>query len=94
MIISALPVLSVGLEAEWVHKLLVLLAIPASGLAIITSKSYKSKALVNCLLVLGLASLILGAFEERFHDYETILTVIGACALASGHLLRWKTHKH
>ena len=41
------------------------------------------------LIVTGLSLLMVGAFVESLHDYETHLTVIGAIILASGHVFHW-----
>ena len=41
----------------------------------------------------GGALLVAGAFVESLHDYETHLTVIGACCLAGAHLFRWTRHQ-
>ena len=88
-----LPVLSAGLpslgvlaEAEWLHKAFVVAALPFSLIAL-ASKS--TNIIASALIVVGFSLLVAGAFVEALHDYETLLPVIGATVLASGHVVRW-----
>jgi hypothetical protein len=83
---AALPVAGVWAEAEWVHRLFVLLAVPFALLAL-TSKYVGY--LTGSLIIFGFAILAAGAFVEALHDNEVALTVIGASLLAAGHGLRW-----
>ena len=83
---AALPVAGVWAEAEWVHRLFVLLAVPFALLAL-TSKYVGY--LTGALIVFGIGLLAAGAFVEAFHDHEVTLTVLGASLLAAGHGLRW-----
>ncbi len=83
---AALPVAGVWAEAEWVHRLFVLLAVPFAFLALASKfVSY----LTGSLIVFGISFLAAGAFVEALHDYEVSLTVVGAGLLAAGHGLRW-----
>ena len=84
-----LPLAGVLAEVEWIHKLLVLLALPITALAIMRHR--KAKVLFSFIVpaVAGLAFLIAAAFIEALHDLETQLTVTGAILLASAHLWRW-----
>ncbi|MEL6665718.1 MAG: MerC domain-containing protein [Pseudomonadota bacterium] len=94
-----LPVLSAGLpslgvlaEAEWLHKGFVIAALPFSLIAL---ASKQTSLLAGGLIVVGFSLLVAGAFVEALHDYETLLTVIGAIVLASGHVVRWsRTNAH
>ncbi len=89
---SMLPVLSSWAEAEWVHKLFVLLAIPISGsAAFIRGVHYRNLAFVF-FVTLGLALLTASAFLESLHDIERPLTVAGAMIVAIAHLWRWRRH--
>jgi len=83
---AALPVAGVWAEAEWVHRLFVLLAVPFALLAL---ASKYAGYLTGSLIVVGISTLAAGAFVEAFHDYEVTLTVVGASLLAAGHGLRW-----
>ena len=87
-----LPVFGILSENEWVHKILVMLALPLFiNLAFKSNKSY-----IILLAIFGIMLLFSGAFYEPFHEYETIITVMGSCALGAAHLqnLRFKRHAH
>ena len=89
---ALLPVLGVVSEAEWIHKGLVLVAIPFSGYAAFTrGKRFRDRFFV-ALVLAGLSLLLAAAFVERLHDIETPVTVLGAVLLASAHLWRWRRH--
>ena len=99
----ALPALAVSLplagllaEAEWLHRLFVLLAIPLSLLAFSARVGSSSRALLRVCAVAGSVLLLLGAFVESLHDYETPLTVAGALLLGAAHLMRLlpRPHRH
>ncbi|MEM6556912.1 MAG: MerC domain-containing protein [Pseudomonadota bacterium] len=83
---AILPVAGVWAEAEWLHKTFVIAAIPFS---LIGLSSKRLTVPIGILIASGIGFLLLGAFVESLHDYETQLTVIGALLLASGHALRW-----
>ena len=89
----SLPVLGVVAEAEWVHKLLVLTALPISAFAILRTRGHVLNFLFVLPIMAGFTLLLAGAFMERFHDYETLLTVCGALLVAGGHLWRWLSHR-
>lgn len=89
-VISAfLPLAGVLAEIEWIHKLLVLIALPVTVLAI--TRHRKTRVAFSFIIpaVLGLALLLAAAFVEELHDFETLLTTIGAILLASAHVWRW-----
>lgn len=88
-----LPLAGVVAEAEWVHKVLVLAALPFSGIALVQSWGSLRMARFALLGAVGLALLIAAAFAEPLHDHETLLTIIGALILATAHALRWIEHK-
>ena len=83
---ASLPSLGVLAEAEWLHKAFVIAALP---FALIALSSKQTGIIASSMIVTGFGLLVAGAFVEALHDYETLLTVIGAIILASGHLVRW-----
>ena len=83
---ATLPLAGVWAEAEWVHRLFVVAALPFALLAL---SSKQVGRLASALIVVGFATLAAGAFVEALHDHEVMLTIIGALLLASGHGLRW-----
>jgi hypothetical protein len=84
---SALPIAGVWAEAEWLHRLCVVAALPFVILAL---ASKRVTWISGSLIGLGYSFLVAGAFVEAFHDFETELTVIGGIMLAVGHALRWR----
>ena len=83
---ASLPSLGVLAEAEWLHKAFVIGALPFSLIAL---GSKRTNLIAGALIVVGFSLLVAGAFIEALHDYETLLTVMGAIVLASGHVFRW-----
>ena len=86
---------SVLADAEWVHKIFVVLAVPVSLLAFrhtFTSRKQDWGPAMGA--VLGLLVLICAVFVHELHDYETPLTVMGALILAASHIWRWRKHQH
>ena len=93
----ALPVMSVALpvagalaEAEWLHKLLVLAAVPITATAILQDRMVRGWREFALIAALGLSILVAAAFVEALHDLETVLTTVGASLLALAHALRWQ----
>lgn len=91
LIISLLPVLESWAEAEWVHQIMVLLAVPVAGFALF--KISQRRFLIGTIMIVGILFLLAGAFLPFLHAYETPLTVSGALMLSGGHLLRWQDIK-
>jgi len=91
--VSSLPILGAFTENEGIHKILVLCAILPAVIAFLGLS--KSKAALWCrgLLVIGAACLIAGAYIEALHDFEKVLTIIGAMSLASAHLWKIKLNR-
>mgnify|MGYP006265997723 FL=1 len=94
----ALPLVSVALplagtmaEAEWVHQVLVLIALPITAFALLRSSVGSARPDFVFPALLGLGLLLAGAFVEPFHDRERLLTVAGALSLAAAHARRWAT---
>ena len=93
ILVSSLPLLSVLSEAEWIHQLLVVSAIPVSLSAFAKSHGPSFKATLPAIMAcLGIGFLMSGAFIEALHDMERALTVIGALTLATAHIWRWNLH--
>jgi hypothetical protein len=84
-----LPVAGVLAEMEWIHKALVLTALPITALAIARHRTGKVRFSFVLPAVLGLALLLAAGFVEELHEFETPLTVAGAVLLASAHIWRW-----
>jgi len=87
IVISLLPILEGWIEQAWVHKLMVLTAVPITSLAIFNV--IKRQLFIAAMMGIGLFFLLSAAFIHAIHDYETQLTILGAVILASGHILRW-----
>ena len=92
LIAAFLPLAGAWAEDEWVHKVLVLLAVPISVFAIARSFGQATGYAFIGLALTGLALLTAAAFVETLHDLETPLTVCGALILASAHIWRWTRH--
>ncbi|WP_206741168.1 MULTISPECIES: MerC domain-containing protein [Hyphomonas] len=90
---SVMPLMTTVAEAEWVHKALVMIALPIALLAFTQTRRPTTRLVFGALATFGGALLVAGAFVESLHDYETHLTVIGACCLAGAHLFRWNRHQ-
>ncbi len=93
----SLPVLSVVLpvagafgEAEWVHQLFVLAAVPITAAAILQDRNMPGWRAFSVLASMGLVILAAAAFVEPLHDFETALTIVGAGLLAMSHVRRWR----
>lgn len=84
-----LPLAGVWAEAEWIHQLLVLIALPITGMAIAQSLKTGVRILFIVPAVIGLSLLFAAGFVEQLHDFETQLTTIGAILLAAAHIWRW-----
>ena len=92
LLAAMLPVLGLLAEAEWVHQALVVLAVPIALFAFAQAANGQIRALFGLVAGLGASLLVAGAFVEALHDYETLLTVLGAILLAGAHLYRWQSH--
>ena len=91
---ATLPILGIVSESEWIHKLLVTLAIPVSILSFAFNNCKMSRLFFVSFAVTGFFLLIAGAFFELLETYETPLTVSGAMLLAIAHIYRWKMHQN
>lgn len=92
---AAAPLAGTMSEAEWVHKALVLIAAPFSGVAAFKRGVHSRDLPFVLLITLGFTLLTSAAFIEALHNIEKPLTGIGALTLAGAHLSRWRRHhKH
>ncbi len=87
---AALPLLGLLSEAEWIHKVFVILATPLSISLIMKSQSLR----IGGLALLGISLLLAGAFAEPLHDFEQQLTISGALLLGYAHIWRLRRTQH
>ncbi len=86
---AALPLAGALAEAEWVHRVLVLMALPITAFAIMRHRDAPMRLVFIAPACLGLSLLLAAAFAEPLHAFETQLTVAGALLLATTHMGRW-----
>lgn len=93
---TLLPLLGWLSEAEWLHRALVLMALPISILALLPPINHRGAVSLRLMALFGGVMLVLGAFVEALHDHETILTVGGAIMIAGAHWGRiiLRSHSH
>lgn len=84
----SLPLLSELFEEQITHRVLVIMALPASVFVLLRAPRPIRPAAFIPLAVLGSVSLLGGAFIDALERCETALTVAGAAALAAAHALR------
>lgn len=87
---TSFPLIGVLSEIEWIHKGLVILAVPV-GMSLVLSPI---QLFIKVLAMLGLSLLFASAFFPQFHDVEVFTTVIGALLLGFSHLLRLLRRRH
>ena len=86
---TLLPIAGLVSEDELVHKILVLLAAPATLWLVYKTVLQKQNTVFVYLAISGLALLLIAAFVESLAQYEIPLTVVGATILGTAHLHRW-----
>ncbi|MEX6634287.1 MerC domain-containing protein [Hyphococcus lacteus] len=89
---SALPIVGSLSDVEWIHKALVLIAIPISGFAILTNSNRIRDLGLVMIVILSVICLIGGAFVESLHFIEQPLTSMGAFMLSATHFVWWWRH--
>ena len=89
LIIFAYSFLSFSVESELIHYIILTLALPISGLALVLG--YRNHKVLSCLMI-GISglSLMLLAILLSEGTSEKVLTVIGSCTVAYAH---YKNHK-
>ncbi len=96
-LIAALPMFGAVAQNDWMHKGLVLMAIPMSLLAVRQSKAWL-RTDVTLPMAGGLFLLASAAFVPALHDYETLLSVFGALMVAAAHAINYSAprfdHRH
>lgn len=88
------PFFGIIADAEWLHRLLVVFAVPVALFAFMRIQTSSTQWIFAVLAALGSGCLIAGAFVEALHDYETPLTVAGAGLLIVAHVFRWRRHSY
>ena len=94
---TLLPLAGLASENELIHKLLVLLAAPATLWLVYETASYKRNSGFVYLALSGLGFLLIAAFVESLAKYEVPFTLVGATVLGVAHLHRWlrfRRHRH
>ena len=89
LIIFAYSFLSFSVESELIHYIILMLALPISGLALVLG--YRNHKVLS-FLIIGITglSLMLLAILLSEGTSEKVLTVIGSCTVAYAH---YKNHK-
>lgn len=94
LLASMLPLAGPLSEDAVVHRVLVLLAAPATLWAGWKSLHIESSWPFLITGAGGLVLLMAAAFLNAVAPYEQPITVTGALLLASAHLYRWTRHRH
>jgi len=92
ILFALLPAMAtIGLpSSEWLHLVLLLTAIPVSGLALVGGWRAHGAVVPLMLGALGLAGLAAGLAFGSTPGAETALTVTGSLALAMAHIGNWR----
>ncbi len=85
----SLPVLGALAEAEWIHQVLVILALPIPVIAVLNDRGQSGRYEFTVLAAVSLSLMLAAAFFEPLHDFETALTIVGSTLLAAAHIRRW-----
>ncbi len=90
--IVAIPAISVGiLASEWVHWLLLALALPISLYAFWRGRRHHQQWQPGAFGLTGLALMLCAVALPVGEIMETVLTVIGAILLATGHVVNQRS---
>ncbi|MEO0630075.1 MAG: MerC domain-containing protein [Planctomycetota bacterium] len=88
LLISSLSLAVPFAESEVVHKVLVLIAAPATFLAIYADAGTAGRRVFMGAALFGLALLFAGAFLPALEAHEQTVTVAGSVILAAAHIWR------
>lgn len=91
VLVALLPVAAQAAESEFVHRVLVVAAVPVSLRVIWTTRPLDGNRMFIGGALAGLGLLLLAAFVETVSPYEQPITVVGGVLLASAHLWHWMT---
>jgi len=94
LLTSLLPLAGQFSDDTAVHRVLVLLAAPATLWAGWNALSIEGSWPFLVTAAFGLSLLMSAAFLDAVAAYEQPVTVTGALLLASAHLWRWARHRH
>ncbi|MBW8880232.1 MAG: MerC domain-containing protein [Asticcacaulis sp.] len=88
LLVAILPVLGIFSQNDIVHKVLVLIAVPLSALALWRSNGWR-KTDIAVLMGTGLFLLALAAFLPSLDAFEALISVFGALMVAAAHGLNY-----
>lgn len=92
---TLLPLLGAWSEAEWLHLLFVLIALPLTSYTLWRAhRRHRLPAALWGLATTGLTLLLAGAFGWPAHVAETPLTVAGSLMLAGTHMWNALRRRH
>ena len=93
LVLTLMPVVGVLSGDPWVHRALVLIAVPATLWAVWNTPLRKGGCLFVIPALSGLLLLLLAAFVAPLWPIEETLTVTGALILAAAHIGRRQRHR-
>jgi len=77
-------------SSEWLHLVLLLTAVPLSGIALVAGYRAHGRIVPLALGGAGLIALATGLVFASIPAAETVFTVVGSLALAAGHVGNWR----
>ena len=96
ILLAALPALSSALPVpESFHTGMIVLAVPASSVALWSGRAHHRRLWPLLAGLVGLSLLVIGAFVFGESAAETPVTVSGSLFLVAAHLTNWRLrHRH
>lgn len=88
LLISSVSLAVPFAESEVVHKVLVIIAAPATLFAVFPDARVQGRRVFIVVALTGLALLLAGAFVPTLEAHEEALTVTGSVSLAAAHIWR------
>ena len=89
VLVAFMPMVAQAAESEFVHKLLVIAAVPVSLRVVWQARSAPGNRWFFGAVFAGLALLLLAAFAEPMSAYEEPITVFGGGLLIAAHIRHW-----